>query len=447
LKPGNEEFGYGCGLAEIDELYSSTMMSEILHNTGYKTERMLVVIEHPGGYGIGVRAGANLFRPAHLFMHLKQGNYSALKRATDFVIQRQVDNGEWDINPKSTKKYNYMLDALTDEFAEFTAHLERDYIFAWLDWDGDNVLVNAGIIDYGSIRQFGVRHDQYRYDDIERYSTNLNEQKGKAKLMVQVFCQLTDYLNHKERRPLKEFSNHPMIKKFEEAYEYYILERFLFQLGLDKKLRKKLLLKRRSTIENLYQTFYKLETLKTHQPKYFVEDGINRPPRLNMRKFITLIASDFLLNQKINKTTEELYHECLIEEHFDKDREISYHLKNNIEEFIINYKGLMSFLIKDKENDLKIVNKKQTLNRIKMINSPKRITGNALVFIVNELLEKKQKNYQQKEIQDIMEKFIVDQSLNPEGHRPRRPPKASSNKTKSLMRTVLSILDEHSEDI
>ena len=61
-----------------------------------------------------------------------------------------------------------MLRLLSKDFAEFAAKLEMDYIFAWLDWDGDNVLADAGIIDYGSVRQFGLRHDQYRYDDVER---------------------------------------------------------------------------------------------------------------------------------------------------------------------------------------------------------------------------------------------------------------------------------------
>jgi transcriptional regulator with XRE-family HTH domain len=52
-----------------------------------------------------------------------------------------------------------------------------------------------GIIDYGSVRQFGIRHDKYRYDDVERFSTNLNEQKNKARLIVQVFAQLVSIPN------------------------------------------------------------------------------------------------------------------------------------------------------------------------------------------------------------------------------------------------------------
>ena len=86
LETGNTDHGYGCGLAEIDELYSSAIMSEILHLNGYTTERSLAIIEHQKGLGIGVRAGQNLFRPAHLFVFLKQNNFEALKRGTDYLI-------------------------------------------------------------------------------------------------------------------------------------------------------------------------------------------------------------------------------------------------------------------------------------------------------------------------------------------------------------------------
>ncbi len=47
------------------------------------------------------------------------------------------------------------------------------HIFAWLDWDGTDSPTDAGIIDYSSVHQFSIRHDKYRYDDVERFSTRI----------------------------------------------------------------------------------------------------------------------------------------------------------------------------------------------------------------------------------------------------------------------------------
>ncbi|MBC7370503.1 MAG: hypothetical protein H7326_03000, partial [Bdellovibrionaceae bacterium] len=84
LKTGGTEFGYGCGLAEIDELLGAAIMAEIMHLQGIQTERVLCVLDLGKGYGIGVRAAQNLIRPAHLFLYLKQERHKELKAATDY---------------------------------------------------------------------------------------------------------------------------------------------------------------------------------------------------------------------------------------------------------------------------------------------------------------------------------------------------------------------------
>ncbi len=86
LRTGGTEFGYGCGLAEIDELLAASILAEVMHLQGVRTERVLCVIDLGKGYGIGVRAATNLIRPAHLFLYLKQEKYDSLKAATDYLI-------------------------------------------------------------------------------------------------------------------------------------------------------------------------------------------------------------------------------------------------------------------------------------------------------------------------------------------------------------------------
>jgi hypothetical protein len=158
-----------------------------------------------------------------------------------------------------------LLEEVCESFAQFAAHLEREYVFAWLDWDGDNVLANAGIIDYGSVRQFGVRHDQYRYDDDDRFSTNLNEQKAKAKLTVQVFAQMVDYLTSKDKKPLGQFRDHPIMDQFEQHFETYLLSHFLYQMGLKTSQRINLLDHHRPQVEELFAEFQKFEKRKTQK--------------------------------------------------------------------------------------------------------------------------------------------------------------------------------------
>ncbi|MGE3385943.1 MAG: hypothetical protein AB7K41_04370, partial [Bdellovibrionales bacterium] len=128
LRTGNNEHGYGCGMAEIDELYAAAIMAEILHRQGIPTERVLAIVDLGKGTGIGVRAGHNLLRPAHLFAHLKQSEHERLKRATDYLIQRQYNNGEWKFSAQNRRRYELMGQAVTQSFARFAAHLERDYI-------------------------------------------------------------------------------------------------------------------------------------------------------------------------------------------------------------------------------------------------------------------------------------------------------------------------------
>jgi hypothetical protein len=84
LRSGNHDHGYGCGMAEIDELFGAAILAEIFHRNGIPTERVLAIIDLGKGVGIGVRAAQNLIRPAHMFLFLKQGKLEPLKRAVDY---------------------------------------------------------------------------------------------------------------------------------------------------------------------------------------------------------------------------------------------------------------------------------------------------------------------------------------------------------------------------
>ena len=78
-------------------------------------------------------------------------------------------------------------------YGKLAAICEEEYIFNWLAWDGDNMLASGAILDYGSIRQFAAKHDKYRYDDVDRFSSTLTEQRYWVRELVKVFAQAAHF--------------------------------------------------------------------------------------------------------------------------------------------------------------------------------------------------------------------------------------------------------------
>jgi hypothetical protein len=416
LKTGGTEFGYGCGLAEIDELLGAAILAEIMHLQGIQTERVLCVIDLGRGYGIGVRAAPNLIRPAHLFLYLKQERHEDLKAATHYFIQRQLSNKKWHMKskPNTFAAYDEMTEIICDSFAQFTAKLDIDYVFAWLDWDGDNVLADAGIIDYGSVRQFGSRHDKYRYDDIERFSTNLNEQRQKARLIVQVFLQMVDYLKTQKKKPLRAFANHPVVLKFNKLFTKYRAERLLFRMGFNQIQRENILKNKPEVFEQFDKTFSYFEKAKVSGTEIKVADGVNHPPLFNMRNILGTLPQYYLGNKDFSKVymPEEEFFKLIISSFAkSKDAKLGQKQRMAISRFQSLYKQLVQIASAKgrPENILKGISR-----RSKTLNSEKRITGNALIEIVEEVLTEKKRGLSHDQIQKVVDRFIHEHMNLPE---------------------------------
>ena len=298
LKTGDGKFGYGCGLAELDEILAAAIAAEVMHLQGIGTERVLCLIDLGQGTGIGVRAAPNLMRPAHLFRCVKQNNGEALKKALGYFIDREIQNKNLPLETRSlnTQNSHHLKMKFCMDFAKFAAFLEVDYIFAWLDWDGDNVLMSAGIIDYGSIRQFGICHDQYRYDDVARYSTNLVEQKKKARLMVQVYLQMIDFAVQGVKKPLENYRHDKILRQFDQFFETHKRDRLLYRLGFSRGQRQTLL-RHRAMIDAFMSEFEYFERAKVSGPIQKVADGINHPALFNMRKAIVLMVENMQIKK------------------------------------------------------------------------------------------------------------------------------------------------------
>ena len=442
LQTGKEEFGYGCGQAELDELIGCSLMAEIMHLQGLHTERVLCVIELNNKVGIGVRAAPSLIRPAHLFLFLKQNRLAELKKVTDYLIEQQAKNQG--LQTKKSSRYSDWALHIAERFATFTARLDIDYIFAWLDWDGDNVLADAGIIDYGSVRQFGIRHDQYRYDDIERFSTNLNEQKQKARLLVQVMAQIADALTHGARKPLKEFVNSAACKRFDEMFLSARRERWLFRLGFSEQQRKKLETDPQ-LLKAFEQEFQYFERAKISGPPKKVSDGVNHPALFNMRKAV-LSLGDHFVNHGLNHQgmeLEDLFRSMLSQ--FAKTQDLKLRAKHR--GHLSNLQRLYKMLLvgvfgKNAKPDAL----QSYMQRLKTLNQEDRITGNALINTVDELLTLHRKKFADGDLQKVIDQLIRTFMGHSEDstsivQKPRRL------HLPEVHAQLLATIEEHSEDI
>jgi hypothetical protein len=290
---------------------------------------------------------------------------------------------------------------VASDFAQFIAKLDVDYIFTWLDWDGDNVLTTAGIIDYGSVRQFGLRHDKYRYDDIERFSTTLNEQKHKAKLLVQTFVQICDYITTGKKKSLKTFLKHEIVKSFSSQFELSRAERILYRMGFNEQQRSVIL-------ENpfLFQAFDKeftfLESAKVSGRTRKVADGVNHPALFNMRMIFKELPNFLKKNGKTMRT-DVLFKIGMSAFAKSKDLKLKRKFRRHIDRFQKQY---LKLLEKATGRSKASVILDGICQRAALINREDRITGNALIQIVDEILEQRAKGMRASEVQKLIEQII-----------------------------------------
>jgi uncharacterized protein YdiU (UPF0061 family) len=293
FKSGDPKVCYGNGYNSIDDGLPAALMSEIFHKEGISTERTLALIAFPGGSSINVRAGRNLLRPSHLFWHLKQGNHESLSRAVHYCIERDRRNGrlsvprEWHGQERET--VGAFCEQVAWDFAIAAARYRSDYIFCWMDWDGDNILCDGGIIDYGSIRKFGGYHSGYRYDDGDRYSTRIGEQRGRARYIVQTFAQIRDFLKTGKKRPIADFAGDSLVVLFDQKFEQESARLLLWRAGLSSSQIEdwlKVPSRRSSTLSRWIRNFQKLEKKQCARGVHKVADGETSHAVYVMNRFL-----------------------------------------------------------------------------------------------------------------------------------------------------------------
>ncbi len=443
---GDPTVSYGCGYSEKDEGLSSLFFSEVLAKNGLETERVLAIIEFSKGLAINVRVHSNLLRPSHMFNHLKQNNLPTLKRMVDYYIDRQVKNKVWKNLPSDPLSvYDYFLMRIVETFAQMSASFEDHYIFCWLDWDGDNILMDGGIIDYGSVRQFGLYHHEYRYDDVQRWSTSIKEQKLKARYIVQTFAQIVDYIKNEKKKSIDDFKNHHALQLFDKRFFDFKNQNILTKIGFNGKIANSLLENHRKEVEEFRNDFTYFEMAKSVKGPQKVPDGINWNAIFCMRDIMRELPQLFL-SRGMSSTIKNSEFLDIIKSSYATKADLKRSLRRDlkIKSFQKNYLKLINLASKRfKETPEKIL-----LNvsmRSSIINKYDRVTGDSITTIVGKVMSRKPK-LTAEEISIILKEFTEYQNLNPD--KERKPSNFETEKEQShLVKGMLQIVREYRDGI
>jgi len=406
FESGDPSVSYGCGLADLEDGLAAAIMSEIFHQSGVPTERTLALIEYSNGLSINIRASENLLRPSHFFVYLKQKNLEKLLAIVDYHIGRMLENGTWPKIRTRKKRYDHFLSETIKSFARASAIFESDYIFCWLDWDGDNILMDGGIIDYGSVRQFGLFHKEYRYDDVDRWSTTISEQKAKARYIVQTFVQLVDFIQTEKYKNIKSFDKSDRLKQYDDEFENTLDQQMIRKIGFRPQDQKVLLGKHAKLVRKFRKTFQYFERIQSKKGVYKVTDGVTSDAVFCMPDFLREYPR-LLYNGKAvdNKKIVEIIASSYARE---SDLKLTFHRKTKLKKLKSTYDALLEIVSTTRSSSRKKV-LLEVMLASSVINPLHRITGDAVMAVTKRAIRDRKKMDYSK-FYELVSKFVRHQN-------------------------------------
>jgi uncharacterized protein YdiU (UPF0061 family) len=446
---GDTTHGYASGLAELDEMLASAIMSEIFYRQAIPTERCLAVIGFPDATAIGVRSAPNLIRPAHMFRYLKQKRHAELKASVDYFIDREIENGFWTMPDDPAQRYATALGYFARNYAKLAALLEEEYIFNWLSWDGDNMLASGAILDYGSIRQFAAKHDKYRFKDVDRYSASLAEQRGWARTLVQVFAQAMGFIETGEKKNLNEFKNAECLRVFDQAFAMERDQRMLWRIGFTAEQIAYLMTNAQKQIRDFDRSLSYFEDRKVSKGIEKLPDGFTHNPVFLIRNLLRTLPG-YYLSQAITHADDTSAH--MPNEVFLQTMAASYVVRKDLKlteariAHITEFQETYLRLVAAFGGPLDLV-LKTLQERSAVINHRHRITGDAVTWIIEEVIAMKGK-IKIDGLQEAIDAFIDSQVLIPGKWRPVPTEHLKANTLKSrLLQKFQENLETYKESI
>jgi hypothetical protein len=436
FKTGNNDSSYACGTSSLEEGLSSALMSETFHRNGIATERVLAVIALANGYAITVRAAPNLIRPSHFFVWLKQNDLERLRAVADLYIDRQIRNGEF---PKQTgsKRYSRLSEQVAKDFARAVARFETDYIFCWLDWDGDNCLVNGGIIDYGSVRQFGLFHREYRFDDGPRWSTSILEQRRSARYIVQCFAQIRDFIVTGRKKPLRDYLHDPALRLFDETFAHERRRLLLHNTGLPESACAALAGGEIDAVEHFRRAHAYFERARVARGPIRVGDGLSWNAIFSTRDLLRELP-DQLLRKSERFSAKQFIEIAASSYASQRDRRVAPSRRRMASEFQRSYWALIELAAKHLHRSVAWT-LSGTADRSAVINRFDRITGDAALYAARRLIRARRR-LSERELHGVIERYLTLQTRKPE--RMERPTPLKGPNAKRVFDSLLDLTAE-----
>ena len=412
------------------------MMSEVFHRNGIATERVLTVLQLPNGFAITLRASTSLVRPSHFFVWLKQGMIEPLRGVADLYITRQEENGNY---PKlrGRRRYRHLAEQVAIDFAKATARFESDYIFCWLDWDGDNCLCDGGIIDYGSVRQFGLFHREYRFDDGPRWSTSLVEQRSKARHIVKTFAQIRDFLIDGKKQPLSHYGDDKVVELFDRTFETERNRLLLHNCGLPEAATEALLRRHGKKVDRFRRAHAYFERARSSRGPVSVGDGLNWNAIFSTRDLLRELPDQLL--RRADRFSPEEFLEIGLSSYANRDdRQPTAARRRMASEFQRAYWALIEGASTTlKRSPARLLS--ETSHRSAVINRFDRVTGDSVLYATQRLLEA-QRRLSEREFHAIIRQFLELQTRNPDRRRSARALKGPT--AKRVFDSILGLTEE-----
>ncbi len=437
FRSGSNQASYGCGTAALGEGIAAALLSETFHRNGIETERVLAVIALPNGQAINVRAGRNLIRPSHLFAPLKQNDLERLRAAVDLFCERQIANRDWPELPPGPERIRFMAEETARVFARAAATFESEYIFCWLDWDGDNVLANGGIIDYGSVRQFGLYHREYRFDDDDRWSTTIPEQRVKARFVAQCFAQIRDFVSTGRKRPLASFRRDPLLRIFDAEFEATKTRLFVHKLGFSVATGAWIARTRAPTLARLRRAHAYFERARALRGPSKAADGLTWNAIFSTRDLLRELTRRFASGER-NLSARELVE--LASSSYSKraDRACTPTRARRARELQREYLALLRAASRHERRGLPEL-LAEVANRSAVINRRERITGDGAEYATDRLLRHRRR-LGCDGLMRVIAAFVNHQDLNPDG--PRRTPPPVDRDVRRVLDGLIRVVTE-----
>jgi len=438
FKTGDDTNSYACGMADLADGVCAALMSDIFHKNGIATERTLAIIAFADGTAIIVRAHKNLLRPAHLFRMLKQNRLKDLRAAVDYYIARQIENGEWPRAAAGRDKYQQFLQYVTGNFARAAAVFESEYIFCWLDWDGDNVLMNGAVLDYGSVRQFGLYHHEYRYDDVERMSTTITEQKNKARYIVQTFAQMVDHIVTGKKKGIGHVAKYPALRAFDEIFEDTKDSVLIDKLGYDERQRQIILghAASRRNVRRIRAILRQFEVVQSRKGIYRIEDGITTDALFCVRDILRELPAHFA--RGAGDMDAERFIEIMQSDYAtEQDALLTPARRNKINEFQRLYRRVLAAVAARSGQPCPAI-LKGMMERSSLINRYERVTGDAIIESGGKLLHGAAR-MSSRSLHEMFKQFVDQQVLRPEYFESRKPGRRviKNRRARHILRAML----------